>query len=41
VFDRFRDGFAARKAIRVGNGLDEGAQMGPMANARRPRRWSA
>ena len=37
VFDRFRDGFVERvKAIRVGNGLDEGAQMGPMANARRP-----
>jgi succinate-semialdehyde dehydrogenase / glutarate-semialdehyde dehydrogenase len=37
VFDRFRDGFVDRaKAINVGNGLDEGSQMGPMANARRP-----
>src|SRR5690606_37890688 len=24
------------QAIKVGNGLDEGTQMGPMANARRP-----
>jgi succinate-semialdehyde dehydrogenase/glutarate-semialdehyde dehydrogenase len=37
VFARFRDGFAERaKAIKVGNGLDEGIQMGPMANPRRP-----
>ena len=37
VFAAFRDGFAARAAtIRVGNGLDEGVQMGPMANPRRP-----
>jgi succinate-semialdehyde dehydrogenase/glutarate-semialdehyde dehydrogenase len=37
VFDAFRDGFAERAArIAVGNGLDAGAQMGPMANARRP-----
>jgi succinate-semialdehyde dehydrogenase / glutarate-semialdehyde dehydrogenase len=37
VFDKFRDGFAARaKAIKVGNGLDDGIQMGPMANPRRP-----
>lgn len=37
VFERFRDGFVERvKAIRVGNGLDEGSQMGPMANPRRP-----
>ncbi len=37
VFNKFRDGFAARaKAIRVGNGLDDGIQMGPMANPRRP-----
>jgi len=37
VFDRFRDGFVERaQAIRVGNGLDEGVQMGPMANPRRP-----
>ncbi len=37
AFERFRDGFVERtKAIKVGNGLDEGSQMGPMANARRP-----
>jgi len=37
VFARFRDGFAQRaKALRVGNGLDETSQMGPMANPRRP-----
>ena len=37
VFDRFRDGFVERvKAIRIGNGLEDGVQMGPMANARRP-----
>jgi succinate-semialdehyde dehydrogenase/glutarate-semialdehyde dehydrogenase len=37
IFDRFRDGFIERaKAIRVGNGLEEGVQMGPMANPRRP-----
>ncbi|AMO71257.1 NAD-dependent succinate-semialdehyde dehydrogenase [Sphingorhabdus sp. M41] len=37
VFDRFRDGFIERaKAIKVGNGMDEGVQMGPMANPRRP-----
>ena len=37
VFERFRDGFAARAAaIRVGNGLEDGVQMGPMANPRRP-----
>lgn len=37
VFERFRDGFVERaKAIKVGNGLEEGSQMGPMANPRRP-----
>lgn len=37
VFDRFREGFAERaRAIKVGNGLDAGTQMGPMANLRRP-----
>ena len=37
VYERFRDGFAARaQAIKVGNGLDDGTQMGPMANPRRP-----
>jgi succinate-semialdehyde dehydrogenase / glutarate-semialdehyde dehydrogenase len=37
VFDRFRDGLVARaKALKVGNGADDGVQMGPMANPRRP-----
>ncbi len=37
VFDRFRDGFVERvKAIKVGNGLEDGVHMGPMANPRRP-----
>jgi succinate-semialdehyde dehydrogenase / glutarate-semialdehyde dehydrogenase len=37
VFARFRDGFVERaEALRVGNGLDESMQMGPMANPRRP-----
>ena len=37
VFERFRDGMAARlAATSVGDGLVEGTQMGPMANPRRP-----
>ena len=37
VFEKFRDGFAARlAATKVGNGLEDGTQMGPMANPRRP-----
>ncbi len=37
VYEKFRDGFAERaKAIKVGNGLTDGIQMGPMANPRRP-----
>ncbi|WP_428027906.1 NAD-dependent succinate-semialdehyde dehydrogenase [Altererythrobacter sp.] len=37
VFEKFRDGFARRaKAWKVGNGLEDGTQMGPMANPRRP-----
>jgi succinate-semialdehyde dehydrogenase/glutarate-semialdehyde dehydrogenase len=37
VYDRFRSGFAERaKAIPVGNGLEDGIRMGPMANPRRP-----
>ena len=36
IYDRFVEGFAARaKAWRVGDGLVEGTQMGPMANPRR------
>lgn len=37
IFARFRDGFARRAgAVSVGSGLDDGVQMGPMANPRRP-----
>jgi succinate-semialdehyde dehydrogenase/glutarate-semialdehyde dehydrogenase len=37
VFERFRDGFVERaEALRVGSGLDEKVQMGPLANPRRP-----
>lgn len=36
VFDRFLEGFtAATKAVKVGNGLEEGVEMGPLANERR------
>ncbi|MFT8244787.1 NAD-dependent succinate-semialdehyde dehydrogenase [Roseomonas sp. BN140053] len=36
VFDRFVDGFvAASREIKVGNGLDKGVTMGPLANERR------
>lgn len=37
IYDRFRKGFAERAgALRVGSGIEDGVQMGPMANARRP-----
>jgi succinate-semialdehyde dehydrogenase/glutarate-semialdehyde dehydrogenase len=37
VYQRFVDEFARRaSALRVGNGLDDGIHVGPMANARRP-----
>lgn len=37
VFERFRDGFAERaRNVNVGNGLEDGTRMGPMANPRRP-----
>ncbi len=37
VFEKFRDGMAERlAATKVGNGLEDGVQMGPMANPRRP-----
>ncbi|MBV9316655.1 MAG: aldehyde dehydrogenase family protein, partial [Gammaproteobacteria bacterium] len=37
VYERFLSGFSERAAqLRVGNGLEEGVQMGPMANPRRP-----
>ena len=36
IYERFVDGFVARaSSIRVGAGLDEQSQMGPMANSRR------
>jgi succinate-semialdehyde dehydrogenase/glutarate-semialdehyde dehydrogenase len=36
VFDQFVEGFTNyAKALRVGNGMDEGTQMGPLANDRR------
>jgi succinate-semialdehyde dehydrogenase/glutarate-semialdehyde dehydrogenase len=36
AYDRFIDAFSKAVAgIKVGNGLDEGVQMGPLANARR------
>ena len=35
VFEKFRDGFVERtKKIAVGNGFDDGTQIGPMANSR-------
>jgi succinate-semialdehyde dehydrogenase/glutarate-semialdehyde dehydrogenase len=37
VFEPFREGFAVRaRALKVGSGLDQDVQMGPMANPRRP-----
>lgn len=37
IYDRFVKEFAARTAkVAVGNGLEAGVQMGPMANPRRP-----
>jgi succinate-semialdehyde dehydrogenase/glutarate-semialdehyde dehydrogenase len=37
IHDRFVEAFARRLgSIRIGDGLSEGTQMGPMANARRP-----
>ena len=37
VYERFRDGFTERAGQwRVGSGLEDGVQMGPMANPRRP-----
>jgi succinate-semialdehyde dehydrogenase / glutarate-semialdehyde dehydrogenase len=37
VYQRFRDGFVERvETIKVGNGLEDGTMMGPMANPRRP-----
>ena len=36
LYDKFVDGFAARaKALKLGHGLDESSQMGPLINARR------
>lgn len=37
IYDRFVEGFVRRaQGIRVGDGVEPGVQMGPMANARRP-----
>ena len=37
VFEKFRDGFISRmEATKIGNGLEDGIEMGPMANPRRP-----
>ncbi len=37
VFEKFRDGFVERaEKVKVGNGFDDGVQMGPMANDRGP-----
>jgi succinate-semialdehyde dehydrogenase/glutarate-semialdehyde dehydrogenase len=37
IYDAFVKGFAERTAkVKVGNGLEEGTKMGPLANARRP-----
>jgi succinate-semialdehyde dehydrogenase/glutarate-semialdehyde dehydrogenase len=37
IYDAFLKGFATRIAkVKVGNGLDEGTKMGPLANPRRP-----
>lgn len=37
IYDDFVSGFAKRAgALKIGNGLDDGVQMGPMANPRRP-----
>jgi succinate-semialdehyde dehydrogenase/glutarate-semialdehyde dehydrogenase len=37
IYDAFVKGFAERTAkVTVGNGLDDGTRMGPLANARRP-----
>jgi succinate-semialdehyde dehydrogenase/glutarate-semialdehyde dehydrogenase len=36
IYERFAAGFAARaKALRVGNGMEDGVRMGPLAHARR------
>jgi len=37
IFEKFRDGFIeGAKKVKVGDGLVDGTQMGPMANPRRP-----
>jgi succinate-semialdehyde dehydrogenase/glutarate-semialdehyde dehydrogenase len=37
IYDAFLKGFAERTAkVKVGNGLDDGVKMGPLANKRRP-----
>ena len=42
IYDAFAKGFAARtETMKVGDGMAEGTQMGPMANARRPQAIAA
>ena len=37
IYEKFAEGFAARTSqLKVGDGMDPGTQMGPMANSRRP-----
>ncbi len=37
VFEKFRDGFVERaEKVKVGNGFEDGTDMGPMANSRGP-----
>ena len=37
IYDAFVKGFAERTAkVKVGNGLEDGVKMGPLANSRRP-----
>jgi succinate-semialdehyde dehydrogenase/glutarate-semialdehyde dehydrogenase len=37
IYNAFLKGFATRTAkVKIGNGLEEGTKMGPLANARRP-----
>ena len=39
IFDEFTQRFtAAARAVKVGNGLDEGTQMGPLVNSKRAQR---
>jgi succinate-semialdehyde dehydrogenase/glutarate-semialdehyde dehydrogenase len=39
-YEAFVEKFAATRALKVGNGLEDGTQMGPVANARASPPWS-